>query len=523
MIRGLIGFVLSLGIHAVAGALLFALLRPDTVPEQNSAISEVRMRVIEVGNRDATAVRPDSTELASQSVDAAEIMGQGVPLRSGRRIMWRPAGNFKPTEVMSEPAPAPRNQEIRIETSTPAQTDIKPHTPPTSVASTGGPPLSAVEAERPNGDAAVRREPQSEAARIVAQVGGTLAISMTPNSHLLVDKDRKEIRSSSVPVEPKVAQEFAAISDGLRSSKAFSLQLPPDFVTAETARPGPVPSQDLAEGRPELLRINASFDWSARGRYWLDSEGLDTLQAFLRPGSGSGDRVRDGLSAALEATECARVHTAFDPETGSIDLRGHIPTREAAVPLLVSLREEIGESMPVTESLRVLPSPQCDLLDGMAMVGLPSSEEQFTDPMLVGESSFVREYAFTEGERLVIDLIAPDYPAYVYVDFFDATGDVLHLTPNERVPLRFYRPGEAFSIGRSGGLDLRIAPPFGQDIAIAYATNVPLYTELRPIREQAGDYLAWLEERVSEMQEMGGFRGEWVYIFISTAAGSVAD
>jgi hypothetical protein len=78
-------------------------------------------------------------------------------------------------------------------------------------------------------------------------------------------------------------------------------------------------------------------------------------------------------------------------------------------------------------------------------------------------------------------------------------------------------PAQAsFGIGKEG-LQLTIAPPFGQEIAAAFAASEPLYDGLRPIQEPAAPYLAFLQERVREARAKNpDFKGEWVYFFITT-------
>ncbi|WP_146592478.1 DUF4384 domain-containing protein, partial [Puniceibacterium confluentis] len=264
--------------------------------------------------------------------------------------------------------------------------------------------------------------------------------------------------------------------------------------------------------------LRAGLEWSGAGSLALDPQSLATLQAFLQPGAAPGQAVRDGMARALAAPDCARVHTAFDADSGTLELRGHVAAAADRAPLLASLREQIGGALELRDRLQILPRPQCALLDAISDLGLPQSEEQLTDSDLVGENAQVREYSFDAGDRLVIDLTAPDYPAYVRVDYFDASGQVLHLMPNERTPLRRFAPGEPFSIGRGDDLDLRIAPPFGQDIAVAFGTSQPLTEPIRPLVEPAEPYLAALRDRVAAARAADpGFRGEWVYLFVATS------
>ncbi len=68
-------------------------------------------------------------------------------------------------------------------------------------------------------------------------------------------------------------------------------------------------------------------------------------------------------------------------------------------------------------------------------------------------------------------------------------------------------------------LNITIAPPFGQEIAVAFAASVPLYDGLRPLREPAEPYLAFLRDRVAQARaQHADFKGEWVYFFMTTAA-----
>ena len=253
-----------------------------------------------------------------------------------------------------------------------------------------------------------------------------------------------------------------------------------------------------------------------------DPQSVAALQSFLAPEAApGGDAVRDGLEAALSAVPCARVHARFDPEATALVLTGHVPRPEDAAPMVAALQAQVGADIAVLGDLRVLPPPQCQALTAMARAGLPQSTDQITNPLMVGPDTHARAYDYAEGDQLLLDIEAPDYDAYVYVDYFDSAGRVIHLTPNEFVPLFLSSAQAPLRIGAESpddpGLFITITPPFGQEIAVAFATSVPLFDEIRPLFEPAAPYLDLLRERVARARaETPDFKGEWAYFFVTT-------
>ena len=100
---------------------------------------------------------------------------------------------------------------------------------------------------------------------------------------------------------------------------------------------------------------------------------------------------------------------------------------------------------------------------------------------------------------------------------------MLHLSPNEVVPLTLTTAQTRLRVGAKTpadiGLQITIGPPYGQEIAVAFAASHSLYSGLRPLSEEADGYLNWLSDRVTEARATyPDFKGEWVYFFVSTAA-----
>jgi hypothetical protein len=333
------------------------------------------------------------------------------------------------------------------------------------------------------------------------------------------------VKMPSQSIRGTPAQSTAAIAVSGATSTLQTVAVPAEATAAtETAGQStfaaalPVPSE---KGR-------ASLAWTGGSDATVEAGSLAAIQAFMQPGdvdqsaSNIGE-LRDGIGAILASVPCARLQTTFSPETGQLEVRGHIPEDALRGPILAALSAEIGGGIPVSDHLLILPRPQCGALSEIAKVGLPQSTEQLTNPRVIGADGFAQNYTYIDGQRLELDLVAPDYDSYVYVDYFTADGSVIHLQPNGRVPLEFFAAKMALSVGRDRAdkpsLDITVSPPFGQEIAAAFATSQPLYDGVRPLQEPAGPYLEFLKDRVGAARDRAPqFKGEWVYFFISTQA-----
>jgi len=102
--------------------------------------------------------------------------------------------------------------------------------------------------------------------------------------------------------------------------------------------------------------------------------------------------------------------------------------------------------------------------------------------------------AFVDGEPLLLDVAAPLYRSYVYVDYYLRDGYMVHLLPNQRSgPVRL-GAGEWLSLGEGG--EWIVSPPFGQEMIAIIASPVPLFADIRQSQESDGDYLAAINERL---------------------------
>ncbi|MCV2890315.1 DUF4384 domain-containing protein [Ruegeria aquimaris] len=493
-----VGSMVSLALHGGFVLVVAAFLLPRPMPQQPLTRSELMMAVVRVPEVQGAAVSPDASDARTAKPAGGRADPAVVPID-----VARPAA-LPVTTLRSQPTA----QSVLSRSDRPDSQTVAATNPPVQVlsAKTGSGEQAPNLIAEPSVAVSIAR---TETRVVSSQPTLSLASSTRPQT---VNLDRVSALGTSLSEERPVAgtaAEKPASASGVDSlvpiSQPARVYVPPSAVAAVAA---------LTE-----TRLTPSLDWSPDGVGELDATTLSAVEAFLVP-SGATE-VRDGIRAAMMAVDCARMRTEFDPVTGRVRLLGHIPADDLRATALSAVGTQLGSALKIEDGLRILPHPQCDVLGQIEASGLPQSEEQFKDAAMIGAQGFAREYAFRQGELLRIDLTAPDYDAYVYVDYFDGEGQVLHLDATGGTPP--LRPaGDVFSVpgSRDGepSMKFEIAPPFGQDIVLTIAVNAPLYNSPRPLVETAPQYLDFLRERMSLLMAKPGFKGEWAYLFVATTA-----
>lgn len=356
----------------------------------------------------------------------------------------------------------------------------------------------------------------SETAPLVAQPSISAAIESTIASTGTTEvTPLREASVQAATVQPDVTE---SIQQAAESEQTASVQ-----PSAESAQGVQEVGTAVDPATPKTDAIVARLAWTGGDTSDVGAVSLAAIQSFLQEGDvAAGAAVRDGIEGTLAQVPCSRIQAAFRPESGALELVGHIPEDGLRGPVLAAIQAQMGADISVRDNLLILPRPQCGALAGISAVGLPQSTDQDHNPLLVGDSAHATTYEFRQGQRLAFGRSqAPDYPSYIYLDYFDAAGQVIHLAPNERVPLEKFAPKIpiAFDPRSASGqiLDVTIGPPYGQEIAVAFAASVPVYQGVRPLVEPAGPYLEFLKARIAEARAATpDFKGEWVYFFVST-------
>lgn len=561
------GIAASLGAHAALFAFLALATEPDPLEAEPQASGRIKMTSYEVPQSKAA---PQETKGEAQNAETAagQNLGQGPvrtetaeaqPLAQPPQQAVDPAGARTAAQLPDNTAIAEIRNEVVVEASTasgapipalraegelakadpltsepiapqappPATAASQPSAPPATTIATTQPPQTAVEnaatplaPHAPEALSLASNPPPATTAEAATLPKIVLASASAPTQAL----GPTAPNAGPVPASSLVAEASSQISPDAPVAEA---KAPPAAAAPRRAPDAPAASQPPLDApsasQPPLNApvVTAATGWSGAATTF-DPASLAAVQSFMRPlDTPSDDSARDGIAQILSAAPCSRVAATFIPETGTLELRGHIPDDSLREPLLNAIRRQLGESIPVGGSMLVLPSPQCDVLSQLETLGLPQSQGQHKDPMQIGAITQINTFDYGVGERVIVEMRSPDYPAYVYVDFFDVDDRVLHLRPNQWENVELHSPDTPLEIGadRDGqtSVKLIVSPPYGQELAIAYATSIPLYDGLRETIEPAESYLDYLRTRIAELKaENPDYKGEWVYMFIQT-------
>ena len=534
------GILASAVVHVgVAGIYLLAHdLAP--APQQSGPQSELQLDTVAAPRQDAVFKKPSAEQAHIADTDATNLDASSIPQSEAQSIQ----AAVTSSQIIEIPAtfvklkkPVMVNAIIDVTTPTiiavlvatqPALTDVTPKSDRISETLQDAAPLPVLALHSDTVPVSVATQP---VLTDVTPKSDRLNETLHDAAPLLALAPPSDTVPISVGAQPTLTDVIPK-SDRLSETSQHATPLPalapqsdtmPASATAGTVTPTLVPEGVLTSAAHlPATSSKATTAWQFQDRIVSDPTAIATIQAFMAPTGESAEDVKDNLSDVLSGINCARLSATFIPKTGALEIRGHIPDPALHDKILNAMQAQVGEGIQVTANLLHLPSPQCEALTGISAIGLPQSTDQFTNRRLIGQTAHARKYNYTEGQRLQFDLAAPDYDSYVYVDYFAADGSVTHLVPNNTVGLSLVTAETLIGVGidRPGqpGLKITIGPPFGQEIAVAFAASQPLYEGYRPIFEPAAPYLAELKGLVSHARASNpDFKGEWVYFFITTS------
>ncbi len=200
--------------------------------------------------------------------------------------------------------------------------------------------------------------------------------------------------------------------------------------------------------------------------------------------------VRD----ALRAHPCSDVQIV-GLGTDSWQLEGIIQDGHDAQDLVA----ELAETLPgqrFENALQAVGRPVCA---AAAVVARFRQPDQLTMTAAAGKA----EYA--DGEIVAVDIALPPVSGYLYVDYYQLDGQVVHILPLAGdLPSQTEPDGQLRFGDGSTGLTLRVGPPFGREMLTAFVVPERLFPQPRETVEAAEIYLVDLAAQASRLAESGG-------------------
>jgi hypothetical protein len=207
---------------------------------------------------------------------------------------------------------------------------------------------------------------------------------------------------------------------------------------------------------------------------------------------------RQRLDTVLAAVPCAHLQASVD-EAGRVALMGYL--RPEDLPKVTAAISALAGVVGVTSTAETISWPYCEVLtltrpfDRELQRGSP-------EPLIRPKQ---HSFGYKQGENLMIEIAVPDSGSYIYVDYFQQDGSVVHLFPNSKNQHKLYRAKTRFSIGEAvlGGKQWSIQAPFGREMIAMVAASQPLFKEPNPEVENATDYLGKLRAVLERVDKQG--------------------
>lgn len=200
-------------------------------------------------------------------------------------------------------------------------------------------------------------------------------------------------------------------------------------------------------------------------------------------------KLQEKVNSSLLRFECASLH-AFVNDEQAVSIKGHISHEEDLLSLM-DLVDTIPEITNVIYEVDTLSWPFCEV----AAILSPHNQKKPLHANGLQIDTMSRGTQLYEGNNLVVELSAPDYESYLYVDYYRSDGTVVHLYPDIESGLKKIAPATHLTIGELASPWI-IKKPYGDNQLVVMASDRPLLDKQRPLHEPAQDYLSLLHKQV---------------------------
>ena len=255
----------------------------------------------------------------------------------------------------------------------------------------------------------------------------------------------------------------------------------------------------LSEKLISSLDVELSADDAEAVRLRVESFVPLAGPATLPPIAGGKDPsavVLSDLRAWIENlpdSDCGPV--SHNEDDSGIHIR--LYARESQQKLISAQVEDSAYELGADVQIIALEGKACEVRQLLTSLGTTSNVG--TTVVVRGRSGGERD-SFQEGDLMEIEITAQREDLHIAVDYFANDGSVLHLyPPQDRLVTQPLRQGRRLIIGDGPetGTTLEVAPPFGSDLLVVFASQRPLYSGPRSELESFGQYLRFLHRRLA--------------------------
>ncbi|HZK90676.1 MAG TPA: serine/threonine-protein kinase [Stellaceae bacterium] len=214
---------------------------------------------------------------------------------------------------------------------------------------------------------------------------------------------------------------------------------------------------------------------------------------FLRPNPATPETIRADIADTVGGFQCADVSYSVGPDRVA-SVSGFVSTDDD-LKLLSQHVERIPGIAGSHLDVRLRAWPYC------AAAAVLKPIVGGSGPSAPGLTLASADTVARLGAPIALDVRAPAFDGYAYIDYYNSAGQVTHLYPNDKDALNFRPARNSFVVGKPPQAGMQrcwvLSGDTGERLVTYIASGEPLFAAPRPVQENAKDYLAALSNAVS--------------------------
>jgi serine/threonine-protein kinase len=298
----------------------------------------------------------------------------------------------------------------------------------------------------------------------------------------------------SQPLMPTIRNQDLEIQWDAVVTKALAKHVDQRFQTAadfqqgltDMARHQLVDNQQTKPTR-WLLWLNTGIVFSVLigyGYWWITQNMIETTETFPVIKTDSSVPLDQQLNQLLTDYECDELLYTID-SNNTINVSGYISvsSEQPLHTVLSNLAATSNQRLDI--KLIPIADQNCELLSILQ----PFVQRNNLQKHGLQIEPNQHESLFVEGERPIFEVITPDFPGDLYVDYFMADGNVFHLLPTSNQLQQLTNAEQQILIGKEGTTrQWEIVKPYGKEIMSVIVSDHPLFDKVRDEIESSEAY-----------------------------------